>query len=70
MNVKSIDMLNLSPTDVQTSPRENRMTKTPTQVKGMQPYQIQKFKKAKLANSSLKEMVVLYADMGGKHLRQ
>jgi len=46
------------------------MTKTPTQVKGMQPYQIQKFKKAKLANSSLKEMVVLYADMGGKHLRQ
>jgi len=39
-------------------------------VKGVLPSQVQKFKKAKLANSALKDMVVIYADNGGKHLRQ
>lgn len=52
------------------SPRDNRMTKTPTQVNGLLPSQIQKFKRAKLANSALKDMVVIYADMNGKHIRQ
>ena len=62
-------MIQLSPTDINTSPREHRLTKTPTMVKGVLPSQVQKFKKAKLANSALKDMVVIYAENGGKHLR-
>lgn len=73
INYTSSDTMQ-SPDQLRNSPSNGesmaRLTKTPTQVKGVNAMQMKKFKKAKLANSALKDMVVIYADMGGKHLRQ
>ena len=68
INYTSSEMIQL-PGERNESPKDSRLTKTPTHAKGLLPSQITKFKKAKLANSALKDMVVIYADMGQKHLR-
>ena len=55
--------------ELRTTPLVDRSLAQTPKIKGVPPHQLHKFKKAR-QNGNLKDMVVIYADMGGKHLRQ